>query len=107
MRNIQGTLFIIWKEAYFELDTIFPNGTAMFSKAELNNRNSRESISIFEPISREQPSQLLNKYYSSQLESTMDSAVALPNSSHKILLMVSNCQRCICRGDKRYFHVTF
>jgi hypothetical protein len=35
MRNIQGTPFVVLQAACLELDIIFPNRTAMFSKAEL------------------------------------------------------------------------
>jgi hypothetical protein len=115
MRNIHGKLSIALQAAYLELDTIFPSRTAMFSKAELlNNRNNRGSFRIFDPISRVQPSKLLNKYYSSQQKSTVDFAIALPSSSHQILLSLHlsnhnvigghcNCQQCTYRGGKHIF----
>jgi hypothetical protein len=35
MGNIHGKLFFVLQAAYLERDTMFPNRTALFSKAEL------------------------------------------------------------------------
>ena len=67
MRNIQGTLFFVLQAAHLELETKFPNRTAMFSKAEFLEQQKRPvSFRIFDPIFRVQASKLLNKYYNSQ-----------------------------------------